>query len=247
STAPPTCPCLNHFPDLVGTVITATFACESASSRPVCLGLIACPACRYLATRLTSSAGSREGTAPPTSSVMSAVSETHTRSGLVFFSSVSETTRRFVDRRGLPAACFQGPFSSSDDGAPESPPPGVADSLRLGSVHGRGVARVARFGCDLCPPFDHDSLLVLRGALYLGLPLLGLLLQLGRLLLLACGSLLLSLRTGLTFRSSLSLGFLPTPAFLSHSLDCSPVFRDVGGQQPSRPGAAVSPLYDALR
>src|SRR5699024_12234567 len=105
--------------------------------------------------------------------------EAPTRAGLFFFSPVAETTRRFVDRRGLPAACFQGPFSSSDDGAPESPPPGVADSLRPGSVHGRGVARVARFGCDLCPPFDHDSLLVLRGARYLGLPLVGLLRLLG--------------------------------------------------------------------
>ncbi|APX34586.1 ribonucleotide reductase assembly protein NrdI [Brachybacterium sp. P6-10-X1] len=35
---------------------------------------------------------------------MSAVSETHTWSDLVFFSSVSETTRRFVDKLGLSAA-----------------------------------------------------------------------------------------------------------------------------------------------
>lgn len=52
---------------------------------------------------------------------MSAVSETHTWSDLVFFSSVSETTRRFVDkldrpaarillRRGDPALVAQRPF-----------------------------------------------------------------------------------------------------------------------------------------
>src|SRR5699024_12365764 len=49
-------------------------------------------------------APSRETRAPPTSRCMTDVSETSTWDGLVFFSSVSELTRRFVDKLDMPAA-----------------------------------------------------------------------------------------------------------------------------------------------
>ena len=49
-------------------------------------------------------APSRETHVPPTSRCMTDVSETSTWDGLVFFSSVSEMTRRFVDKLDMPAA-----------------------------------------------------------------------------------------------------------------------------------------------
>src|SRR5699024_1160886 len=49
-------------------------------------------------------APSRETRAPPTSRCMTDVSAASAWDGLVFFSSVSEMTRRFVDKLDMPAA-----------------------------------------------------------------------------------------------------------------------------------------------